>query len=116
MRTIKFRALVEPENKKDLPYWIYYSTLEIPYKPKNVKRIIVKDLQFTGLKDKNGKEIYGGDIIEHQIPVLGTDRKPVIFEKGCFKLKDYDFNEWVYPGATFEVIGNIYENPELLKR
>jgi len=71
-------------------------------------------MQYTGLKDKNGKEIYEGDIVEHQIPVLGTDRKEVIWDKIGFTLKGYK-SELNNPMATFKVIGNIYENPELCK-
>lgn len=73
----------------------------------------VELMQYTGLKDKNGVEIYEGDIVRH-----ATDEGvyKIIFEDGGFYVKnlfEYDFqtiNE--YP---LEVIGNIYENPELLK-
>ena len=62
--------------------------------------------QFPGLKDKNGKEIYEGDILTHKYyktPVIVT------FKNGGFIAED------VYIGdSSIEVIGNIYENPELL--
>lgn len=82
-------------------------------------------LQYTGLKDKNGKEIYEGDIIrftywEHLMPpspnvFIGE----VIFELGAFKIKRnnivHDFFSRTGTTLVFTVLGNIYENPELLE-
>ena len=73
-------------------------------------------MQFTGLKDKNGKEIYEGDYLQH------ADGEVSVVEwlDGCFvvrhfwnkKKSDCDF---IAAKNLFEIIGNIYENPELLK-
>ena len=75
-------------------------------------------LQCTGLKDKNGTLIYEEDIVdvlpEDEYGVIEWDNITaryairIISEKGCA-----DFDN--YYGAELEVIGNIYENPELLK-
>lgn len=69
-------------------------------------------MQCTGLKDKNGKEIYEGDIIEDEV-----GRDPIIFQSGMFCVgKDGDESLWWFVlNSDFKVIGNIYENPELLK-
>ena len=69
-------------------------------------------MQFTGLKDKNKKEIYEGDIIVH------NNRKLIVEFVDCgFALKQKNGTYWKdfnHVTKYMEVIGNIYENPELL--
>jgi len=82
-------------------------------------------MQSTGLKDKNGKEIFEGDVVQYQnTKVPSADSKGVIryFDNWAMFGIDIEHNE---PRALFfngladhislEVIGNIYENPELLE-
>ena len=78
-------------------------------------------MQFTGLQDKNGKDIYEGDIIPSN---NNKGNHPVIFENGTFmwfgEPLGYDMGadqeDAVYPQSNWAIIiGNIYENPELLK-
>ena len=71
-------------------------------------------MQFTGLLDKNGKEIFEGDINAND----NNRKSEVVFYSGGFYLK-YSRTEYKAIGsfAPFDlnIIGNLYENPELLK-
>ena len=73
-------------------------------------------MEFTGLLDKSGKEIYEGDVVKLS---ERYELREVIFEEGTFGWKSLVF-PIITPFCTVdltdtEVIGNIYENPELLK-
>lgn len=79
--------------------------------------------QFTGLKDKNGKEIYEGDILDHDSDGICTvvyDAEYASFKREFTDLNPDDntkFLRLLFYGKTHfncEVIGNIYSNPELL--
>lgn len=77
---------------------------------------LIKINLFTGLKDRNGKEIYGGDVLQVRFFEYGPYE--VVFIDACFELYGKDGNyacdlKQVY--SVSEVISNIYENPELLE-
>jgi len=143
MRETKFRG-----KRKDIDWkYGYLTIIEKTHEP-NVIAIKPLDEQwitygvdpesvgeYTGLKDKNGKEIYEGDVVQYMlcgsIP-LSLQRGVVSF--GEFDIKDDgiplpylgwfvkdEYEKQVEAGLSFgteswEVIGNIYENPELLEK
>ena len=78
-------------------------------------------MQYTGLKDKNGKEIYEGDIIKICAEGLGGEAiGKIVYDEYdlAFVLKNEveELSECLwYAEQQLEVIGNIYDNPELLR-
>lgn len=70
-------------------------------------------MQHTGLKDKNGKMIWEGDIVTDDAGEMVYDE--VIFHKGCYCIKKGENQYHIFNEKNVKVIGNIYENPDLLK-
>jgi uncharacterized phage protein (TIGR01671 family) len=114
MRKIKFRSWDVREEKMlgwDIVQNQYFYTIE--------QYPDYKVMQYTGFEDKNGNEIYEGDIIMYNEG--STESRSKMEVKWCdasFQLKAYKEN-WCYDigeclQSTLVVIGNIYENPELL--
>lgn len=129
MRKIKFRAFYKK-------YWIYVtlkSLCDCVGISEWAAEGTAEDLfglgkyktQFTGLKDKNGKEIYEGDVIKHS-PYMEIDEEGSKEDTVIIKIEDlFEFLKQVglgelefsydYEPKHLEIIGNIYENKELLK-
>ncbi len=77
--------------------------------------------QYTGLIDKNGKKIFEGDILRHAdetiLKTVWNDRKygfAAQCVKGSVLLKDCKWGLWEFESDEVEVIGNVFDNPELL--
>ena len=75
------------------------------------KGILFYSQQFTGKKDKNGKEIYEEDVVKMENGEIGK----VVYEGCCFVLKRKDPQKYISWADEFfedcEIIGNIYDNP-----
>jgi len=147
MRDIKFRAWNPELNQMEYcapsEYWAIFNDKDSIvwglYHRRENRRILTGDpnaylntpgilMQYTGLKDKNGKEIYEGDVLSYFGDVC-KNGEPKLGELE-FRINEYEVG-WVctFPlgeGAGWtpnlyreqeqiEVIGNIYENPQLLK-
>ena len=128
MREIKFRAwdkllgfMVEPTKYHiTLDGQMYFNNDGDKYCQS--EKLIA--MQFTGLTDKNGVEIYEGDLISKDYPFDATEN--ITTETGevrymecgfCIWFED-DYDAWCFlqdPSKRHYVVGNIYENPELLK-
>lgn len=118
MREIKFRAW----DKARKEYWGPYDFLNDETLPRPIRNMVVE--QYTGLKDKNGKEICEGDLVKGRWwraknARLDTEGE-IKFNDGWFYIKDDPDGQDrlgvpIHNCYNLEIIGNIHENPELLK-
>lgn len=132
----KYRAWDKEGNRMILPKYLYsidllkervtertecnytFSLYSIPFDK-------VELMQSTGLKDKNGKEIFEGDVIAIEVDDTGMPINAKVFQNskiGVLMFHVFEDNEDVPMvelledhSVAFEIIGNIYENPELLE-
>lgn len=137
MRDIKFRAYIKDTNKRvpseinkivevkslhlgSRKAIIGYSKSSSNYGNYSISFDDIELMQYTGLHDKNGEEIYEGDIIQYEDITKGLVRysekyaQYVLVNTGTVKdefepLGDYNME-------VFEIIGNEYDNPDLLEK
>lgn len=120
-KNIAPRTIIYSGNKSQNDFWLY-----------DENGIVLELLQYTGLKDKNNKEIYEGDIVEDDKYIFKVvwhqqgakyylefiDWKDKLFiEKDLILdiLNNQNLGDGYLKRRDLKVIGNIYENPELIK-
>ena len=139
-REIKFRAwnLIDKKMEYDITKTKEYSNIDggidvvgfDSYLDEPTESVV---MQYTGLKDKNGKEIFEGDILEQygtqednsKRELYGLSYYEVVFSEGrflkCWRKSTIDFHasksnfDLSFMMQNYRVVGNIYENPELLE-
>lgn len=113
----KFRAW-DNENKCWTNYaitddlQIFYDKYTGRWHRKNKDRFVL--VQSTGLKDKNGEEVYEGDIVKVETRG-GVVYGDVKYKSCSFMICSEDMDRIMLDCWDYEVIGNIYENPELME-
>lgn len=124
-REIKFRAwdkieremidnLISWEKNGDISHDNHFNSDIPPFRGYMWNSENLEIMQYTGLKDKNGEEIYEGDIIK----VL-NNLSYVYYDNGGFRTNILLKSSLMYLAdnkVKIEIIGNIYENPELLEK
>ncbi|HCT5813817.1 TPA: hypothetical protein OT179_001777 [Enterococcus faecalis] len=107
-------------NKNEIHCDLLYSSKE-EYLFRHVKELPL--MQSTSLKDKNGVEIFEGDVVKVTVNNYGTGERFEQIDKVVYEDCRFCFNDGFYYSETIkysgyenkEVIGNIHENPELLE-
>lgn len=121
MREIKFRAWAkDAANRPEVMWnWDMYHVAISEWIGNSERGVVI--MQYTGLHDKNGKEIYEGDILKmhHRLPSVADyySNQSVYWVDTHYIFGDAPLDGDLFQhGDNLEIIGNIYENPDLLTK
>ncbi|WP_342495655.1 YopX family protein [Bacillus sp. FSL K6-0994] len=124
MRDTKFR--VWDDNAQEMVYEVGLTPEGIPYSiPDYAEASDQFDyysschkMQFIGLRDSKGDEIYEGDIVQGSLR-MRNDLHPIMQKvcmyRGCYMFGNWNAHEYFNKHQHIEVVGNIYEDPDLLE-
>lgn len=129
MREIRFRAWLPEEKEMQMVHDIHFnedgSFWRIRFYSEGHNYVIqgankYELMQFTGLKDKNGKEVYEDDIIEFEnqgkYVIIYREDSAMFYVRPTTNGEQIPiWLEYSNQNCPYEVIGNIYENPELME-
>ena len=122
MREIKFRAWLKEERKMVNVETLFIGINRLCFGNSKTEDLFFRDfeevelMQYTGLKDKNGKEIYEGDIVV--LNNVENDNMCIVrYEHSRYRLEGWSLREDLsnVEDRFLEVVGNIYENKNLLE-
>jgi len=114
-REIKFRAWDFEEKR------FYYFTMRDILHRVNLREILPEPTnnpdaqEWTGLHDKNGKEIYEGDIVLDHYGADPQRKWQVVYENAQFQIQTNYLMCYLHTADCLEVIGNIYSTPDLME-
>ena len=121
MREIKFRAYYKADKRIYEVLYLDFASNELGLWDEETEFDFecsfedVELMQYTDCKDKNGREIYEGDIVKKSNGAIGQ----VVYLKATAGYKPYNngqvFDLFEADARYLEVVGNIYENPEILQ-
>lgn len=119
MNEIKFRYIVRHKATGNIETKIYYLN-QIEERPlKQLSPVFSEEYEvlgrslYVGIKDANDKDLYYGDVI---VFYYGWHKDNMNWDVVDIADIEYIFNAVNERGATFEIIGNIFENPELVEK
>ena len=125
MREIRFRAWDKSHKRMyyselgDLVWWPdarAKSGIPIPFAQQPYGEWYSDIMQYTGLKDKNGREIYEGDFVVSKNAYESNPKGVVIFSEGGFDIGEEGWSIGSFNAEHLEIIGNIHEHSQLLSK